>query len=73
MATAIGIKVLSLFSGIFEGAIKVADIFTGKGKDTDDHSWQKPGPTDRKDIYSVQFPCYLKSAEPTKLTQQPHR
>lgn len=48
MATALGIKVLSLFSTIFEGAIKVADVLTGKGKDTDDHSWQKPGPNDRK-------------------------
>ncbi|KAK3325929.1 Chloroperoxidase [Apodospora peruviana] len=49
----IALKVLSLGSSVFEGAMSVAQWVTGSGsgaKDTadEDHSWQKPSPTDRR-------------------------
>lgn len=46
MADALGIKALSLLSPLVEGIFQVGDLF--KGKDKEDHSWQKPSPTDRE-------------------------
>ncbi|KAM7204753.1 Chloroperoxidase [Naviculisporaceae sp. PSN 640] len=45
MATALG-KALSLLSPVIEGVFKVGNLF--KGKDTEDHGYREPLPTDRR-------------------------
>ncbi|KAK4219768.1 Chloroperoxidase [Rhypophila decipiens] len=54
MATQIVAGVLSLFTPIIDGVFKVGGLF--KGKDTEDHSYQKPSPTD------LRSPCPMVNA-----------
>ncbi|ESA42371.1 uncharacterized protein NCU11046 [Neurospora crassa OR74A] len=47
-STALGIKVMSFLTSILAVGIEAYAKLTGKNEDTEDHSWQKPGPDDRR-------------------------
>ncbi|KAL0465968.1 Chloroperoxidase [Neurospora intermedia] len=47
-STALGIKVMSFLTSILAAGIEAYAKLTGKSEDTEDHSWQKPGPDDHR-------------------------
>ncbi|KAK1779871.1 Peroxidase, family 2-domain-containing protein [Copromyces sp. CBS 386.78] len=48
-STTLGIKVLSFLTSILAGGIEAYAKLTGQGEDKEeDHTWQKPGPGDRR-------------------------
>ncbi|KAK3402603.1 Peroxidase, family 2-domain-containing protein [Sordaria brevicollis] len=47
-SSALGIKVMSFLTSIIAGGIEAYAKLTGQSEDKEDHTWQKPGPGDRR-------------------------